>query len=288
MCKTIAIIVNLTKEKAISCGKSIINLLQEDGVTILMHSCSQQFFTDFSVTYYESTNAMFEHCDAAVTIGGDGTIIHNAKFAALNQKPLIGVNVGRLGFAAELEPDEIMQLKRLVTGDFKLQKRMLLEVSVYKQNCQQTFIAVNDAVISRGNLSRIIDLSVYLKEENVVNYRADGLVISTPTGSTAYALSAGGPVIEPQMKCILLTPICSHSLYARSVVFSDEAVLTVFAAGPESGEYSYLTIDGQESLPLEPNDKVEIKMAKEKLELITLKDKNFYKLVSEKLKGRED
>lgn len=316
--RKIAIIINITKEQAVKCAESILRLFKEgnEPVEVLMLQEMSGRFNGFKIHFYENIKILFEQCDAAVTVGGDGTIIHAAKFAAMSNKPLVGVNVGRVGFAAELEPDEIFELKRIITMDYNIENRMLLEVTVNKSNINETFTAVNDAVISRGSLSRMIDLSVYFNNENMVNYRADGLIISTPTGSTAYSLSAGGPVIDPRMQCILLAPICPHSLYSRPIVFGETSVISVLSSGSgkfesykksneactempafhvlpvrglegESFAPDYLTIDGQEMIPLSVFDKVEIKKSKLLLKLISLKDKNFYRRVSEKLKGRE-
>lgn len=290
MSKKVAFAVNLNKEEAIDCGEAIIKFLKKENAYIIMNERSKKYFKHLSdgIHYKKDSQSVFESADVAITAGGDGTIIHYAKYAAKAQKPLIGINVGRLGFAAELEPEEICELKYILDDNYKTQKRMILHVDVYQEDSKKEFIAINDAVISKGNLSRIIDLSVYLKDVNFENYRADGLVIATPTGSTAYALSAGGPVIEPEMECILLTPICSHSLYARSIVFDKKAVLSVMATAPELEEFSYLTIDGQEVLAIGSNDRVEIRKSEYELELISLKDRNFYKHLSEKLKGREN
>ena len=195
---------------------------------------------------------------------------------------MIGVNVGRLGFAAEVEPDNIGDLKRLLTGDFTVQNRMLLDVSVGGK----TYLAVNEANIARGQLSRMIDISVSLDNSPISSYHADGLLFSTPTGSTAYALSAGGPVIYPEMQCLLLTPVCPHSLISRSVVFGSEAVLTARVKVNDNNP-AVLSIDGERNIRITPDDVVTIKKSDKSLKLITLYDRNFYQLLNEKLKERK-
>lgn len=282
--KNVAVILNMTKENAVICGQNIVDLLLLNNASVLMYSDCKGYFQ--SVTFFDSYSDIFKKCDFAVVVGGDGTIICSAKYAAEYNKPLIGINMGRLGFAAELEPDEISQLTKILKGEYKIDKRMLIEVTVDKGFETEKYIAVNEAVISRGGFSRILDLSVYQQGEQVAAYRADGIMLSTPTGSTAYALSAGGPVIDPQMRCLLLTPICPHALYARSVVFGEDSVLTVLSDSTQESE-SVLTIDGQTSIKLMPNYKTSIRKADKELSLISLKEKNFYKLVNEKLKGRE-
>ncbi len=281
-----AILVNLTKEPAISCAKKVAILLLDKNAEICMLSECMSFFKGIHITYYDKIDEMFKNCDIAVTVGGDGTIIHAAKYAANAEKPLIGVNVGRLGFAADVEPDEIDSLGRLVSGDYTTQERILLDVEVIKNNESRHYLAVNDAVIARGQLSKIIDLHLSLDGEEISKYRADGLLFSTPTGSTAYSLSAGGPILSPQMECILLTPVCPHSLFSRSVLFDGKSELSVSVKIP-SECCCVLTVDGEENVDILADDRVIIKKSDLKLQLISLHNRNFYKLLNEKLKERE-
>ncbi len=268
----IAVIVNKEKEKAISIAADIADLLRDCGADIITDNPHDE---------------LFRECDAAVTVGGDGTIIHSAKHAAKYSKPMIGVNVGRLGFAAEVEPANIADLKRILDNDYDIQYRMLLDVTVRRKNGEsESFLAVNDATLARGQLSRIIDISVSLDNSPISTYRADGILFSTPTGSTAYSLSAGGPVIYPEMKCILLTPICPHSLISRSVVFDGGAVLTAKVKVNDDSA-AVLSIDGERNLKITPDDLVIIKKAEEPLKLITLYKRNFYQHLNEKLKERK-
>lgn len=276
----IALIVNTSKEKAISCAYNIATLLLSKGAEVIALKDHQVL--DTGLESAQSYGSLFKKCDLAVTVGGDGTIIHSAKYAAKFDKPMIGVNVGRLGFAAEVEPDNIGDLKRLLTGDFTVQNRMLLDVSVGGK----TYLAVNEANIARGQLSRMIDISVSLDNSPISSYHADGLLFSTPTGSTAYALSAGGPVIYPEMQCLLLTPVCPHSLISRSVVFGSEAVLTARVKVNDNNP-AVLSIDGERNIRITPDDVVTIKKSDKSLKLITLYDRNFYQLLNEKLKERK-
>lgn len=268
----IALIVNKDKEKAILIAEKISALLTESGAEILTDKPHDELFRD---------------CDAAITVGGDGTIIHSAKHASKYSKPMIGVNVGRLGFAAEVEPDNIADLKRILTNDYEIQNRMLLDVTVRHNDGQtEEFLAVNDATLARGQLSRIIDISVSLDDSPISTYRADGILFSTPTGSTAYSLSAGGPVIYPEMSCILLTPICPHSLISRSVVFDGEATLKATVKVNDQTP-AILSVDGERNISITPNDLVIIKKSDKVLKLITLYNRNFYQLLNEKLKERK-
>ncbi|MDR0914412.1 MAG: NAD(+)/NADH kinase [Oscillospiraceae bacterium] len=227
-----------------------------------------------------------DNCDFVISVGGDGTIIKAGKLASSAGKPLLGINAGRVGFSAELEECEIENIAKLLSGDYHIEDRMLLDVCVQTSTQTHCFLAVNDAVISRGNLSRMIDLEVYLNEQPMVSYRADGIVIASPTGSTAYSLSAGGPIIHPQMSCIVMSPICSHSLISRAAVLGENSVLSICADSNLQDEQSYLTIDGQESLGLSATDRVIIKKADKTLKLAAIKERNFFKHVFEKLVQR--
>lgn len=283
----IAVVVNLDKKNAVKYAKDIVKIFLENGAKVLMNCDNAQYFNAFKIEYFNTDTELFSKCDLAVTVGGDGTIIHTAKIAATAKKFLIGVNVGRLGFAADVEPEEIDKLTRLLTGDYGIQKRMLLDVTVKSESGkEEKLLAVNDAIIARGELSRIIDLQVYLNEQKISAYRADGLLFSTPTGSTAYSLSAGGPIIEPEMECILMTPVCPHSLFSRSVLFDSQSKLSVKTLISDDNK-AVLTVDGQKSIELKPTDTVMIKKSDLYLNLITLHKRNFYTKLNEKLKERE-
>ncbi len=286
----IALIVNIDKKRAVELAGKIARIFDENGAEIL----TLKKFAEYGVVINidnaitaEDYDELFKLCDAAITVGGDGTIIHSAKYAAGYDKPMIGVNVGRLGFAAEVEPDNISDLLRLLKGDYKLQNRMLLDVTVnHKDGTSHKFLAVNDATVARGRLSRIIDISVSLDDSPISEYHADGILFSTPTGSTAYSLSAGGPVVFPEMKCILLTPICPHSLISRSVLFDGKSVLNSTVKIRDNTP-AVLSVDGEENIEIHADDKITVRKSDKILKLITLYDRNFYQLLNEKLKERK-
>lgn len=285
----IGLIINIDKSQAVVCGKQITALLLQNGAEILLNNSVRELFglveNNSKVEYYDSDEAVIANSDAAVTVGGDGTIIHNAKFAAVYKKPLIGVNMGRIGFVAGLEYHEIAELKKLLSGSFKTQRRMLLNVELKRGENVERFLAVNEAAITRDVLKPIIDISVLLNNERIITYRADGMIFATPTGSTAYSFSSGGPVVEPDMNCILLTPLCPHALSSRQVVFREDAVLTVTVDNADIS-HSYLVVDGQTSVEIQKGDKITITKAHDYLDLIILKEKNFYTLLNEKLKEK--
>ena len=283
--KRIALIPNLTKNGAYEESLKAIRLLKSFGGKILMTADLSEKYSDNNIAFFESHEVLIQKCDAVVTIGGDGTIIHAAKHAANFEKPLLGINMGRLGFVAELEPNELPMLERLFSGDYNVEKRQMLKVTLKSKSGSKSFFALNDAVISRGSMTKIINLDVWLKKSYICHYCADGLIVATPTGSSAYALSAGGPVIEPSMSCILMTPICSHSLFSRPVLFNPSSEILVNAASREDTDLT-LTIDGETTIPITADDTVVITTAEIYAELIVLKDKTFYRVLSDKFTER--
>lgn len=281
-----AVVVNLSKEEAISCAGEISLIMLSNNAEVFMLSDCAPFYKGVKVSYTETIEELFKICDIAITVGGDGTIIHAAKYAARFDKPLIGVNVGRLGFAADIEIDGISELTRILNGEYSVEERILFDVEVTKSGVSKNYLAVNDAVIARGQLSKIIDLQVTLDDEEIAKYRADGLLFSTPTGSTAYSLSAGGPIIAPQLDCILMTPVCPHSLFSRSVIFEGNSVLTVSVKIPREC-CCVLTIDGEKNVDILAEDTVKIRKSDLKLKFLSINKRNFYRKLNEKLKERE-
>lgn len=281
-----AVVVNLSKKEAVNSAREVAILMLSNNAEVYMLSECMSYFKGIQIYYLDTIEEIFENCDIAITVGGDGTIIHAAKYAAKSGKPLIGVNVGRLGFAADVEPEEISSLVKILDGNYYTENRTLLDVEVVKNGKSSNYLAVNDAIIARGQLSKIIDLQLSLDSEEIAKYRADGLLFSTPTGSTAYSLSAGGPIIAPQMECILMTPVCPHSLFSRSVLFSGKSTLSVSVKIPKDC-CCVLTIDGEKNVDILANDRVIIKKSGLNLKFASLYKRNFYKRLNEKLKERE-
>jgi NAD+ kinase len=218
--------------------------------------------------------------DIIITLGGDGTILRVAKQAAFMGIPVLGINVGRLGFMAAIDVDELDCLNMLFSGNYTIEERMMLDITT--EQSPNTFYALNDAVVSKSAISRIIDIKLESNGRLINNYRADGIIVSTPTGSTAYALSAGGPIIDPVLDSISVTPICPHSLVSRTILFSPSSVIGV-STNIFDDRKSYLTIDGQEAFKLRDKEIVTIRKSDTKASLIRLKDLTFYQALNNKL-----
>lgn len=221
-------------------------------------------------------------CDVAVVLGGDGSIMHTAKNAAAFDVPVLGVNGGTIGFMAGLEMHQLDRLPRLLEGRFTTEKRMMLDVTLQRRNDTITLTALNEAVVSHGNLSRLVHLEVFSDEHPVITYRADGVIVATPTGSTAYSLSAGGPIVDPAINCMLLTPICPHAMHTRPYLFTDRVALSVKAGSP-----AYLTVDSEQAVSLDEGDVVTIRRSATDAKLISLKEEDaFYDILTQKLIDR--
>ena len=268
----------------------VTNLHKENSRLITDTVCER--LAALSVTLLDDRDENIKICDFVIAVGGDGTIIHAAKNAAFHSKPVLGINNGRLGFMAGLEPSELSRLDALITGRYTLQNLMMLKVTVESKGGEKQLFCLNDAVVSKGALSRIIDISVDCDRQSLIRYRADGLIVSTPTGSTAYSLSAGGPVVDPAVSSILITPICPHSLISRSIVVNPDAQIEINASRETSidGDNDiFLTIDGEQSLPLAPGDTVTVCRAGDvTAKLCRIKDENFYVAIKSKMTERLD
>jgi NAD+ kinase len=229
--------------------------------------------------------AALDGCDIAIALGGDGTIMHVAKAAAAAGCPVLGINGGHLGFLAGLERDELSALDDLLAGRYSEEIRSLLRVTVHKADGEYSLFAMNEAVISRGALSRLVDLRISDQKQEILSCCGDGVIVATPTGSTAYSLSAGGPVVDPSVACLLLTPVCSHSLDSRTRVLPADACLSVSVAQAQN-EDTFITVDGEENVAFSADDRVTIQQAAEKARLIRLKPTTFYDALSQKLTDR--
>lgn len=225
--------------------------------------------------------------DLLIVLGGDGTLLSTARRAAGTGVPILGVNMGRLGFITDMEMyDLVPNLDRLVRGDYLIEPRMMLDVEVRRDGqTAARFFALNDAVIAKWPLSRIITLETHVDDEYLAAYRADGIIVSTSTGSTAYSLSAGGPIASPELNIMIAAPICSHTLYARPFITAGHRVIRVVIRSEPPGVM--LTIDGQTGFSLRKHDEILITGAETTANLIRLRNRPFFEIVRLKLREGE-
>jgi NAD+ kinase len=227
------------------------------------------------------------HVEMVIVLGGDGTLLSVARMVWSHGIPILGVNFGSLGFLTEISLEEIYPvLERVLRGDYGTNPRDVLRVSVVRKGKQLAeFTVLNDAVINKGALARIIELEITIDEEYLTTFQSDGLIISTPTGSTAYNLSAGGPIVYPSLHNLIITPICPHTLTNRPIVIPND--VRVRAILKSKQEEVTLTLDGQQGFPLECEDVVEVQKAEGQILLIQSPYRHYFRLLREKLKWGE-
>ena len=221
--------------------------------------------------------------DALVCFGGDGTILHASKAAAQHDIPILGVNIGTVGFMAELEASEMELLSKLATDDYVIDERMLLYVRLLREGSViYRDYALNDAVITKGAVARVIQTAVLCDGVEAMSFSGDGLIVATPTGSTAYSMSAGGPIVEPQADNILLTPICAHNLQPRSLIASPERKIEV-RVGRVNRRNAFLSVDGGKAIRVFGGDRILVEAARHKTKLLKIKNTSFFDMIKTKL-----
>lgn len=274
---------NLKKPNSRKYTEQVCQVLFSENVSLCMEERWSSVFGDqFGIRYLPLENCV-ECCDIIVVTGGDGTILRCSSYSSRYDKPILGINCGTLGFMASLEPENIDRLRLLCTGEYKIVERMMLNVTVNTANGTLTSAdALNDIVLFKNDNCNISDFEVSKSGNLVSSLRADGIIFSTPTGSTAYSLSAGGPLIEPDLQCIEFSQICAHSLFARPIIFSADSRITVTCSCSEGGS-AHLTVDGNRLLNVSDNDVIKISRSKLTTKIIDMTDGSFFPTVNSKL-----
>ena len=283
----IALLTNFNILEKANAAMAVANKLLQEDCQILIAAFNRDKIVrmnrDRSEFCYLPMDSVYAEADILIVLGGDGTILETARRAMAKGTPILGINLGRVGYMAELELSELDMLHRLFTGEYDIEHRAMLRVELRSGGELRSFCyALNDAVISNGSVSRIVDLELSEGGVPVTNYRADGLIIATPTGSTAYSMSAGGAIVDPRVSCICVTPVCPFSFGARPLIFSDQAVLEVRNTCARE-KMLYLTVDGKMNFELYRNQTVRILKAQTDTKLIRLKPCGFYRKLRQKM-----
>jgi NAD+ kinase len=275
--RTVGLVVKRDRPRAVRLARRIIAWLRRRKVRVLVDREAR--FTGVPARIKDD---LVRESDLIVVLGGDGTLLSIARRTE-ERVPVLGVNLGQLGFLTEIAEDEAMaMLARVVSGRFEVDRRMTLAASLERKGkVERRFRALNDVVITNGALARIIEFSVAVDGLPLTTYRADGMIVATPTGSTAYSLSAGGPVVEPNVQVLVLSPICPHTLSNRPVIVRPEAVVRI-ALGRREAD-ALLTIDGQEGMPLAGGDEIEVRQGRTKVALVRSPDRVYYDVLRSKL-----
>lgn len=263
-------------------GKKVVNILKNKDINYLIEEKSADMLNlnekgaDFTL--------LREKSDIILLFGGDGTFLHTAHYFAGTDIPLLGINLGSLGFMTEIEVDQFEKaLSVIIDGDYTIEKRMMLEARVFRDS-HEVFhsYALNDVVINRASNAHLININLQINDEFINQYSGDGLILATPTGSTAYSLSAGGPIINPKIRAILITPICPHSLHIRPMVISEEEKIDIVVSGEE--KKMNIATDGRFDYDLMSGDRISISVSDNDISLIKLPDRTFYTILREKMR----
>ena len=281
---TVTVIPNMTRSAAYEVTSAVLDELSRMGCPVLMEPALEAHFGARDGLTYTPNEQALTSCGVVLSVGGDGTFINAAKLASVHGKPILCVNAGKLAYLAAIESDELDLLQKLVTGDFVTERRMMLTASIMDETGRECFRedCVNDAVISRGSKIRVQKLCLHCNGAPLIDYLADGVIVSTPTGSTAYSLSAGGPLVQPGVDSLLVTPICPHSLFSRAIVLDGDSVVEIDSGG--AGETA-LSCDGQEAVTVPQGSRLVVRKSEATVSFIHLKNDTFIDILNKKLSG---
>lgn len=285
--KKIILTPNPYRDKGFQTVRAAVKILKDSGMdprVCLPFEVDKTFDLPKDMYFYRLDKEIRD-AEMIICFGGDGTILHIAKTATRHGIPVLGVNIGNMGFMAELENSELDQLSRIANEDYAIDSRMMLDVTVHRdRDIIFHDIGLNDVVITKGAVARIVHLAVECDGVQVMECGGDGVIIATPTGSTAYSLSAGGPIVEPEAHNILITPICAHDVVSGSIVASDKRVVTV-SLTRNSRRNAFLSVDGGKALRLNIGDVTTISKSKLETKLVRMKNQSFFDVVNKKLRN---
>lgn len=281
---TVYISPNPGKAMAYGISQRAAQILLTHGAQVLMQDGLQAECMTMGVVYLSQKECL-ERTDVILTIGGDGTILHEASLSLEYRKPILGINLGRCGFLATCEVDEMeSKLSAVARGEYFLDNRMLLYVRVLGDNSWEGH-ALNDVVMTKGRLQQAVDFSIYCDDILVEHYRGDGVIVATPTGSTAYSLAAGGPILDSQTKGIVVTPICPHSLASPAMVFAQERKINL-CVGQVADEEVFISCDGDAGYSVKAGATAEVRLSDQVVQLITFSKADQFQAIDQKLRGR--
>ena len=273
---------NINKPKVRDVIREFVDYLELKQIRYIYAQELQNFLQLSGKDQFTPLNRIGQAADIVVAFGGDGTILSTANIVGHSGVPILGVNSGGLGFLAEVVVEELKQtIDDLIAGKYTVIDRMLLDVKVIKKDRKFSFSALNDMVIDKGTGPRLILIDVYINNTFLNTYRSDGLIVATPTGSTAYSLSAGGPLLMPTMNAIIVTPICPHSLTVRPIVLSENSLLHV--ALKPGQDAAQINLDGQSIMTLKPDERIEIRKADFTLKWVSIGERDFFEILRTKL-----
>lgn len=279
---TVAFHINITRKNAYKVASDVYKELISLGVNVIIIDNVKESFKCEGAEFLPIDQAV-SLCDILVTVGGDGTIIHSAHVAALYDKPILGINAGRLGFLAGIEKEELHLLHNLIDGNYTTDSRMMLSVKRYENDeFIKEYICLNDVVVSRGASMHMCEIDAYSGSRKIRKYFSDGLILATPTGSTAYSLSAGGPVVDPTIEGLILTPVCPHSIISRSMIFNADSEIGITVRNANIS-LPIFSCDGEDGIPITDSTRLCITKSDKAAKIIRIKSDSFTEILTEKL-----
>lgn len=281
----IGVVVNSRKDEGLKYTRILLDSIEKNQSKYIVCNRTAKKLGLKENSYCEEE--LIEMSDIIVCLGGDGSFLKAARMILEKDIPIVGINLGNLGFLADVDKNEIdIAVKKLVDGDYSIEKRMLLETRIIRDNnIIATDTALNDVVVSRGALSRVLHLRTYIADNFMDMFPGDGLIISTPTGSTAYTLSAGGPIVQPDADIIIVTPICPHLLYSRSIIATKDKVVKVIV--DENCDYNAMvTVDGQVGYEIRGGDLIVTEESSKTIKMININTRNFLEVLRGKIYDR--
>lgn len=283
--RKIGIIPNTIKDLGLVMTKKAIKWFEENDFEIIVtpNIARDLQRPDLAISEKE----LFKTSDCIVVLGGDGTLLGVAQKAAVEEVPIIGVNLGRLGFLTDIEKETaLMSFEKLVTKQYHIENRMMLQIEIISEGCRpQKFIALNDISVTRDSYSRLLDYSIHINGHYADVYPADGVIVSTPTGSTAYSLSAGGPIVDPRANIMLITPICPHTIYSRSIIVSEQDIIDIIIPELQGGSVG-VSIDGKKIYSIKERDVIRVSKSAFTSKLLKISDYSFYDILRNKIVER--
>jgi len=280
---------NPYRDKQFQYAKQAKQILEDCGATVklcLPFDVDKEFPIPEDIEFFDMKTEIRD-ADILICFGGDGTILHASKIATARQIPVLGVHIGTMGFIAELEAGEMELLRKIPAGEYTIEPRSMIDVTV--TNGEQTLLrdtALNDAVVTKGAIARVIQISLFCDGSEAASFSGDGVIICTPTGSTAYSMSAGGPIVEPSAKNLLITPICAHAMLAKSIVLGPRRVISL-KVGKIGRHNAFLSVDGGRAFRLSPGDVITVRSSDKVTRLIRLKNTSFFEILNNKFIDRQ-
>ncbi len=271
----------LKSESQIDILENLLEMLRKHRKEVYFYSEFPKILNAISV----SEEIFYQTVDLIIVLGGDGTLLKITQQAALHNIPILGINFGHLGFLSELEKEDLQILERMLHGNYHIEERMMLKCTIVADGKEICHYGLNDIVISRGAMPRMIHFNIQIENQHVEEYTADGLILATPTGSTAYSLSAGGPIVSPDNDLIIATPICPHSIKSRAMIINPNSKVTI-GLDPDYNATAFVSVDGMENMVISASDTIIIEKAAYTTKLLRVTDKHFYSILKQKLTER--